>query len=130
MKVLMIGGTGLLGSAAAQIFVDRGNEIKTLALPPLPEGAPLPKEMEIVFQDANKLSDDEMIEMMKGYDMFVFATGVDERVEFPAPVYDYYYKYNIAPLERYLPLAKKAGMKGAVVCGSYFTWLAKERPDL
>lgn len=38
MKVLMIGGTGLLGSAAAQIFVDRGNEIKTLALPPLPEG--------------------------------------------------------------------------------------------
>ena len=44
MKVLMIGGTGLLGSAAAQIFVDRGNEIKTLALPPLPEGAPLPKE--------------------------------------------------------------------------------------
>ncbi len=130
MKVLMIGGTGLLGSAAAQIFVDRGNEIKTLALPPLPEGAPLPKEMEIVFQDANKLSDDEMIEMMKGYDMFVFATGVDERVEFPAPVYDYYYKYNIAPLERYLPLAKKAGMKGAVVCGSYFAWLAKERPDM
>ena len=57
----MIGGTGLLGSAAAQIFVDRGNEIKTLALPPLPEGAPLPKEMEIVFQDANKLTDDEMI---------------------------------------------------------------------
>ena len=65
MKVLMIGGTGLLGSAAAQIFVDRGNEIKTLALPPLPEGAPLPKEMEIVFQDANKLTDDEMIERLR-----------------------------------------------------------------
>lgn len=130
MKVLMIGGTGLLGSAAAQIFVDRGNEVKTLSLPPLPQGAPLPKEMEIVFQDANKLTDDEMIEMMKGYDMFVFATGVDERVEFPAPVYDAYYKYNIAPLERYLPLAKKAGMKGAVVCGSYFAWLANNRPDM
>lgn len=130
MKVLMIGGTGLLGSAAAQIFVDRGNEIKTLALPPLPEGAPIPKEMEIVFQDANKLSDEEVKEMMKGYDIFVFATGVDERVEFPAPVYDAYYKYNIAPLERYLPLAKEAGMKGAVICGSYFAWLAKDRPDM
>ena len=130
MKVLMIGGTGLLGSAAAQIFVDRGNEVKTLSLPPLPQGAPLPPEMEIVFQDANKLTDDEMVEMMKGYDMFVFATGVDERVEFPAPVYDAYYKYNIAPLERYLPLAKKAGMKGAVVCGSYFAWLAKDRPEM
>ncbi len=130
MKILMIGGTGLLGSAAAQIFVDRKNEIKTLSLPPLPQGAPLPPEMEIVFQDANKLTDDEMLDLMNGYDIFVFATGVDERVEFPAPVYDAYYKYNIAPLERYLPLAKKAGMKGAVVCGSYFSWLAKERPDM
>ena len=65
MKVLMIGGTGLLGSAAAQIFVDRGNEIKTLALPPLPEGAPLPKEMEIVFQDANKLTDDERLRYVR-----------------------------------------------------------------
>ncbi len=130
MKVLMIGGTGLLGSSAAKIFVDRGNEIKTLALPPLPEGAPLPEEMEIVFQDANKLSDDEVRELMKGYDVFVFATGVDERVEFPAPVYDAYYKYNIAPVERFLPLAKEAGIKAAVVCGSYFAWLAKERPDM
>ena len=130
MKVLMIGGTGLLGSAAAQIFVDRKNEVKTLSLPPLPAGAPLPKEMEIVLQDANKLSDEEMLELMQGYDIFVFATGVDERVEFPAPVYDAYYKYNIKPLERYLPLAKKAGMKGSVVCGSYFAWLAKERPDM
>ncbi len=130
MKVLMIGGTGLLGSAAAQIFVDRGNEIKTLALPPLPEGAPIPEEMEIVFQDANKLSDDEVVKMMEGYDIFVFATGVDERVEFPAPVYDAYKKFNIDPLERFLPLAKKAGMKGAVVCGSYFAWLAKDRPDM
>lgn len=130
MKVLMIGGTGLLGSAAAQIFVDRGNEIKTLALPPLPEGAPIPEEMEIVFQDANKLSDDEVVELMKGYDIFVFATGVDERVEFPAPVYDAYKKFNIDPLERFLPLAKQAGMKGAVVCGSYFAWLAKDRPDM
>lgn len=130
MKVFMIGGTGLLGSAAARIFVDRGNEIKTLALPPLPEGAPIPEEMEIEFQDANKLSDEEVIERMKGFDIFVFATGVDERVEFPAPVYDAYKKFNINPLERFLPLAKKAGMKGAVVCGSYFAWLAKDRPDM
>lgn len=130
MNIFMIGGTGLLGSAAAQLFVDKGHSVKTLSLPPLPIGAPLPQEMEIILKDANKLSDDEMLELMQGSDIFVFATGVDERVEFPAPVYDAYFKYNIAPLERLLPLAKKAGMKGAVVCGSYFAWLAKERPDM
>ena len=36
MKVLLIGGTGLLGSAAARIFIDRGHHFKTIALPPLP----------------------------------------------------------------------------------------------
>ena len=130
MNILMIGGTGLLGSAAAQLFIDKGHSVKTLSLPPLPVGAPLPKEMEIILKDANKLSDDEMLTIMQGCDMFVFATGVDERVEFSAPVYDAYYKYNIAPLERLLPLAKKAGIKGAVVCGSYFAWLAKQKPEM
>lgn len=45
MNVLIFGGTGLLGSAAAQIFIDRGHKVKTIALPPLPEGAPIPQEM-------------------------------------------------------------------------------------
>ena len=34
---------------------------------------------------------------MTGMDAFVYAAGVDERVEFPAPVYDAYKKYNIDP---------------------------------
>ena len=49
MIVFMIGGTGLLGSAAAQLFIDRGHEVRTVALPPLPQGAPIPQEMEILF---------------------------------------------------------------------------------
>jgi nucleoside-diphosphate-sugar epimerase len=43
---------------------------------------------------------------------------------------DYYYKYNIAPLERIFPLCKKAGVKRAVVLGSYFAYLSKLRPDM
>lgn len=130
MKVFMIGGTGLLGSEAARIFIERGHSVKTLALPPLPEGAPLPKEMEIIFQDVNKTSDDELRELMKDCDTFVYAAGVDERAEFPAPVYDYYYKFNIAPLKRLMPMAKELGYKSAVVLNSYFTYLAKLRPDM
>ena len=130
MKVFMIGGTGLLGCEAARIFIERGHSVKTLALPPLPEGAPIPKEMEIIFQDVNKATDDELKELMKGCDTFVFAAGVDERAEFPYPVYDYYYKYNIAPLERLLPIAKELGYKNATILNSYFTYLAKLRPDM
>ncbi len=130
MKVFMIGGTGLLGSAAADLFIKKGHEVKTVALPPLPVGAPIPEEMEIVFANINDKTDDELREMMTGYDCFVFAAGIDERVEFPAPVYDAYYKFNIAPLKRILPICKEVGMKNAVILGSYFSYLAKQKPEM
>ena len=130
MKVFMIGGTGLLGSEAARIFIERGHQVKSVALPPLPEGAPIPEEMELEFCNIYAKTDDEIKAMMEGYDCFVFAAGIDERVEFPAPVYDAYYKYNIQPLERILPLCKEIGMNSAVILGSYFAYLAKQRPDM
>ena len=130
MKVFMIGGTGLLGCEAAKVLIEKGHEVKSVALPPLPEGAPIPKEMEIIFGDINKKSDDEIREMLKGCDCFIYAAGVDERVEFPAPVYDAYYKFNIAPLKRILPLCKEAGLTRAVVLGPYFSWLAEDRKDM
>ncbi len=130
MKVFMIGGTGLLGSEAARIFIERGHQVKSVALPPLPQGAPIPEEMELEFCNIYEKTDDEIKEMMQGCDSFVFAAGIDERVEFPAPVYDAYEKYNIAPLKRLLPICKEVGMKNAVILGSYFSFLAKERPDM
>ena len=130
MKVFMIGGTGLLGCEAARIFIERGHQVKSVALPPLPEGAPIPKEMELEFCNIYEKSDEEIKAMMEGYDCFVFAAGIDERVEFPAPVYDAYYKYNIAPLKRILPLCKEVGMKNSVILGSYFSYAAKQYPEM
>ncbi len=49
MKVFMIGGTGLLGSQAAKELIERGHEVTSIALPPLPEGAVLPPEMKIEY---------------------------------------------------------------------------------
>lgn len=130
MKVFMIGGTGLLGCEAARIFLERGHAVKSVALPPLPEGAPIPEAMELEFCNIYEKTDDEIKAMMQGYDCFVFAAGIDERVEFPAPVYDAYYKYNIAPLKRILPLCKEIGMKNAVILGSYFSYAAKIWPEM
>ncbi len=130
MNVFMIGGTGLLGSAAADEFIKRGHSVKTVALAPLPKGAPLPKEMEITFGNYLDMTDEEVLSQMDGCDCFVFAAGVDERVEFPAPVYEAYNKYNIEPVKRLIALAKKAGITKSVVLGSYFAYFAKEHPDM
>ena len=65
MKVFMIGGTGLLGCEAARIFIERGHEVKSVALPPLPEGAPIPPEMDIEFCNIYEKSDEEIKAMLE-----------------------------------------------------------------
>ena len=129
MKVFMIGGTGLLGSQAAVELISRGHEVSSIALPPLPEGAILPPEMKIDFGNYLKMSDDEMRKHLEGCDGFVFAAGVDERVEGPAPIYEMYRKYNIDPVRRLLKLCKERGVKHAVILGSYFSYAAKKWPE-
>ncbi|MBR1572045.1 MAG: NAD(P)-dependent oxidoreductase [Lachnospiraceae bacterium] len=130
MKVFMIGGTGLLGSEAAKVLIERGHEVTSVALPPLPEGAVLPPEMKIEYGNYLEMTDDEIRGYMAGCEGFVFAAGVDERVEGPAPIYDLFKKYNIDPLERLLRIAKECGVKHVSICGSYFAHFAKTRPEL
>jgi len=130
MNIFMIGGTGLLGSAAAELFLARGHSVKSMALPPLPPGAPIPAAMELSFGNFLEMSDEELLGQMAGCDCFVFAAGVDERVEFAPPVYEAYERYNIAPIRRLIPLAKQAGIAKTVVLGSYFSYFAKEFPGM
>ena len=129
MKVFMIGGTGLLGSEAAKVLIERGHEVSSIALPPLPEGAVLPEEMKLTFGNYLEMSDDELRAQLEGCEGFVFAAGVDERVEGPAPIYDMYKKYNIDPVDRLLRLCKECGVKHAVILGSYFSYAAKKWPE-
>jgi nucleoside-diphosphate-sugar epimerase len=55
---------------------------------------------------------------------------VDERIEGPSPIYDFFKKYNITPLARMLRLAKESGVRRAVIAGSYFSYFAKKYPDM
>ncbi|MBO3798527.1 MAG: NAD(P)-dependent oxidoreductase [Thermoproteota archaeon] len=129
MRVFIVGGTGLLGSAGAAELIRRGHSVRSIALPPIPKGANLPGEMELILGNINEMSDGEIKRLIEGCEGFVFAAGVDERVEFPPPVYDAYYKYNIAPVKRLLGLAKECGVRKAVVLGSYFAYFAKLWPE-
>jgi nucleoside-diphosphate-sugar epimerase len=86
--------------------------------------------MKVEFGNYMELSDGELREHFNGCDGFVFAAGVDERVEGPPPVYDLFKKYNITSLERLIRIAKESGIKHTVICGSYFSYFAKIRPEL
>jgi len=130
MKVFMVGGTGLLGSEAAAELIRRGHEVVSVALPPLPPGAVLPPEMKIEFGNILEMSDEAIKTLMSGCEGFIFAAGVDERVEGPPPIYDMYKKFNIDPVKRLLAIGKSAGVKHAVILGSYFSYLDKKKPEM
>ncbi len=130
MKVFMIGGTGLLGSEAAKQLIKRNHEVISLALPPKPIGADIPKKMKLVLKSYLDMSDSEILELMQGCDAFVFAAGVDERIEGKPPIYEMYHKYNIEPLRRLIPLAKRAKIRKTIVLGSYFCYFNRVWKDL
>ena len=128
MKVFLIGGTGLLGSAAARELLERGHEVSAMALAPAPPGAVLPSGMKLEYGDYAKLSDDELRARLTGCEGFIFAAGIDERIEAPPSIYDLFMRHNVTPLKRILTLAKECGVRHAVICGSYFSYFDKIRP--
>lgn len=130
MKIFIIGGTGLLGSEAVKQFIKNGHHVQSLALENTSSEDVFLQQNNIIIGDYLKLSDDDFYNMFKGFDVFIFASGIDERVNAPFPIYDLYEKYNIKPLDRMLTQAKRAGVKHAVVLGSYFSHFNKVYPRL
>ena len=129
MRIFMIGGTGLLGSEGARELIARGHEVVSISLRPPANADILPPEMETVFGNYLEMPDEQLKELLTGCEGFVFAAGVDERVEGPAPIYELYRKYNIDPVKRLLGLCRECGVKHAVILGSYFSYAAKKWPE-
>jgi dihydroflavonol-4-reductase len=130
MNIFIAGGTGLIGAKAAELLIQHGHQVSSIALPPLPANAGIPKDMKLTFKNYMELNDDDLQSLFFDIDVFIFASGVDERIEFKHPVYASYQRYNIEPLEKMLSAAKKSGVKKAIILGSYFSYFAKTWKDL
>lgn len=130
MNILIIGVTGLLGSEAANQLLLRGHKVWGLALPSLPEGLVLSPEVEIIFGNYITADDFSLNQLFLNMDAFIFASGIDERIEIPAPAFETFNKYNVDPLKRIFKFAKANGVKHSVILGSYFTHFVLTRPEL
>lgn len=130
MKVFILGGTGFIGYHAVKELINRGHQVTIAALPPLPADGLFPPEVKITLADFNTLTDDEALQLLSGHDAMVHAAGADDRVIPKAPAYPFFYKANVAASEWLFTLAKRAGVKKAVMLGSYFAYFNREWADL
>jgi nucleoside-diphosphate-sugar epimerase len=130
MNVFLLGGTGFIGYHALQELLKKGHRVTIVALPPLPSEKLFPPDVSIHLANINDVKDAELLELLKGHDSLVHSAGIDDRVVPDAPAYPFFYKENVTMSERLFLLAKQAGIKQAVMLGSYYVHFERRWPEL
>lgn len=130
MNVLVIGGTGFIGYPAVHELLRRGHSVTAIALRQPVAQQPLPPQVKLILADMDKFSDDELRQLLTGYDGLVFAAGVDDRVTPRAPAYPFFYHANVQSAVRVFTLARQAGVRRGVLMSSYFVHFARLWPEL
>ena len=131
-KIFVLGGASLLGYHTLKEAIDRGYSVKTVDIVELSDNLKFKDEDKVEFIVTNffALSDQEIINMLRDCDGFVYAGGVDERVVPQKPARKFFYDKNVLPTQRLARLAKKANVKNFVVFGSYTSQLAETNIEL
>ena len=129
-NVFILGGTGLLGYHTTKELLKRGYNVSTVSLPPMPTEELLPAEVKCKLGNINDMTDEEVLELLEGIDMFVYAAGADERTTPEIPAKHFFYEANVLPTQRLVRLSREAGVKKFVVYTSYFAHFAEKWTDL
>lgn len=128
-RVLIIGGTGYLGYHICNELVNKGYLVTALSIDTVPDNF-LPKNVTVQKTDLNNLTDDQLMEIFKGHDYFIFAAGADDRIIPKKPAFDFYYKANVESVIRLISIAKKAGVKKNIILNSYFAYFNRIWPQM
>lgn len=129
-NVFILGGTGLLGYHTTRELLKKNYQVTTVALPPMPTEDLLPNEVSCILGNMNKMTDQEILNILKDIDIFIHAAGADERALPEAPATRFFYEENVIPTQRFARLACEAGVKKFIIYGSYFSHFAEQWTDL
>ncbi|MBO6718481.1 MAG: NAD(P)-dependent oxidoreductase [Rhizobiaceae bacterium] len=118
MKILIVGGTGMIGGHAASQLAAEGNEVTLAARKPAPAGTPM-ASMPTILGDYTKGEFSEAD--LAPFDAIVFAAGNDIRhIPKDADPDEFWQKTQIGGVPDFVALAKRAGVKRVVQLGSYY----------
>jgi dihydroflavonol-4-reductase len=124
MKILVIGGTGLIGGHAALFLQAQGNEVAIAARKPPPAGSALAS---LPFLPCDYVAGEFTAADLARLDAIVFAAGNDIRHVAPGSDMDaHWQKANVEAVPRFFALAREAGVKRAVLVGSFYPQVAPQ----
>ncbi|MFL3655702.1 MAG: NAD-dependent epimerase/dehydratase family protein [Halioglobus sp.] len=126
MKVLVVGGSGLIGGDIALYLQAQGHDATIMArnAPSTPSLAALP------FMQGDYVNDSFDNEQLGGFDALVFAAAADIRalpMDGSVSPEAFYSEVNDRAVPRFFAAAREAGIARAVYIGTFYPQVAPER---
>lgn len=123
MKVLVVGGTGMIGGHIALHLSEQGHDVTVAGRNPPEADTPLGN---LGFERIDYVNMDYADGALDGYDVLVFAAGQDVRHVPEGEDDGYWAKANSEGVPRFFKAAKDAGMKIGINIGSFYPQAAPE----
>lgn len=118
MRILIAGGTGMVGGDAALRLADLGHEVTIGARKPLAGESRLAA---MPFVRVDYVNDEPDAAMLARFDAVIFAAGNDPRhVPGGEDVQGWWHKANTLAVPRYAKAARDAGVRHFVLIGSFY----------
>ena len=126
MKVLVVGGSGLIGGDAALFLRGQGHDVTIMARnkPATPALAELP------FLQGDYVNDDMTDGRLEGFDWLVFSAAADIRglpPGGPETPQQFYTRVNDEAVPRFFEAARDAGIGRSVYIGTFYPQVAPHR---
>ncbi|MEU5906818.1 NAD-dependent epimerase/dehydratase family protein [Micromonospora sp. NPDC047527] len=121
MRILVVGGSGLIGAHVVDVLREHGHAATTVARTARPGVDHL--------ADVDSASVDDLRALLAGHDGVVYATRTDEQRPLPKPIYPQFRRDNVEPVVRLFTAARQEGLTRGVVMGSYYTYFDRLHPQ-
>lgn len=129
MKIIVIGGTGLLGHEAVNYALSKGYEVTSMDINDANSEEWFTKKAKSIIGNVFTMTEDEICEKLKGYDAMVYAVGPDDRIIPNEPAYEFFKLRLVDYCAKVFRAARKAGIKKASLCSSYFLYFDRKFPE-
>ncbi|MGW3891825.1 NAD-dependent epimerase/dehydratase family protein [Micromonospora chokoriensis] len=121
MRILVVGGSGLIGAHVVEVLRERGHATTAVARTSHPGVDHL--------LDVGSASTEDLRSLLAGHDGVVYATRTDEQRPLPKPIYPQFRRDNVDPVVRLFTAARAEGLTRGVVMGSYYTYFDRLHPQ-
>lgn len=126
MKILIVGGSGLIGGEAALYLTERGHDVSIMA-----RNKPVPASLAALpFIQGDYINDDVNQLGLSAFDALVFCAAADIRMmpmDGSVSAEAFYGRVNDEAVPAFIAAAKEAGVQKAVYIGSFYPQVAAEK---